>query len=131
MFKSQTGVVLFFLASGAAMAAQPNRSASLQQITTTRSGSVWYLDRATLKTDGRTASAWLTMDHSRDKTERARETRALIEFECAGDDYRWVQYFSYRRNGSEMPERVPPNVTRGIAPGSPVEAAKQALCRGG
>ena len=124
MFKSPTTAVLLILASSAAMA-QSNR---LERIASTRTGSIWYVDRDTMKTDGRTASAWLTMDHSRDKSEAARQSRALIEVECGAHQYHWIQYFSYRRNGSQMPERVRPNVIMEITVGSPIEAVSNGLC---
>ena len=131
MFYSPKATVLLLLASSAALAAPLDQSAGLQRIASTNTGSVWYLDRSTLKTDGHVTSAWLTMDHSRDKSERARQSRALIEIECAAHRYHWVQYFSYRRNGSPMPERVRPNVIMDITPGSPIEAVAEGLCQGG
>lgn len=121
------GAVLLLLASNAAMAQSDN----LQQIASTRTGSIWYVDRSTLKTDGHMTSAWLTMDHSRDRSERARRSRALIEIECAAHRYHWVQYFSYLRNGTQMRERVQPNVIMDIAAGSPIEQVSQGLCNGG
>lgn len=102
-----------------------------QQVASTRSGSVWYVDPSTLKTDGRMTSAWVTMDHSRDRSERARQSRGLIEIECGAHRFHWVQFFSYRPNGSEMDSRVEPNVIEQIAPGSPIEAVSEGLCRRG
>jgi hypothetical protein len=131
MIYSPVGAVLLLLASSAAMAGPFDQAAGLQQIASTNSGSIWYLDRATLKTDGHVTSAWLTMDHSRDRTEAARQSRALIEIECAAHRYHWVQFFSYRRNGSQMRERVRPNVIMDIAPGSPIEAVWQGFCQRG
>jgi hypothetical protein len=131
MITSRLVAVLLVLASGAAMAGPLDQTAGLQQIASTRTGSIWYLDRSTLKTDGHVTSAWLTMDHSRDRTERARQSRGLIEIECGAHHYHWVQFFSYRRNGSQMPERVRPNVIMDIPGGSPIEAVAQGLCQGG
>jgi hypothetical protein len=131
MFYSPMGAVLVLLASSAAMAGPFDETDRWQKIASTNTGSVWYLDRPTLKTDGRVTSAWLTMDHSRDKSEPARQSKALIEIECAAHRYHWVQFFSYRRNGSEMPERVRPNVIMDIAPGSPIETVSHGLCQSG
>jgi hypothetical protein len=128
MIYSRVTAVLLLLASGAAMAGPFD---GLQQIASTRTGSIWYVDRSTLKTDGHMTSAWLTMDHSRDRTERARQSRALIEIECGAHRFHWVQYFSYRRNGSPMPERVRPNVIMDIVAGSPIETVANGLCQRG
>lgn len=129
MISSPMAAVLLVLASSATMAVQSGPSHRLEHIASTSTGSVWYLDQATLKSDGRMTSAWLDMDHSRDKTERARQSRGLIEIECAAHRYHWVQFFSYRRDGSEMPERVEPNVIMDIAPGSPIDAVARGMCR--
>jgi hypothetical protein len=131
MVYSRLGAVLLLLASSAGVAGQFEQSDRWQLVTTTSSGSVWYIDRPTMKTDGSSASAWVTVDHRRDRRERARQTRGLIEVECRGHEFRWVQYFSYRANGAALPERVRPNVTAPIVSGSPVEAVSQALCQGG
>lgn len=126
MVSARIAAVLLLFASGSAVAGPFD---GLQQIAATRTGSVWYVDRSTLKTDGHVTSAWLTMDHSRDRTERARRSRALIEIECGAHRYHWVQSFSYRRNGAPLPEPVRPNVIMDIAAGSPVEAVWQGLCQ--
>jgi len=131
MVYSRVSAVLVLLASSTAAAAQAVQSNPGQQIASTNTGSVWYLDRATLRTSGRVTSAWLTMDHSRDRTEPARQSRALIEIECAAHRYHWVQFFSYRRNGAQMPQRVQPNVIIDIVPGSPIEAVARGICQGG
>jgi hypothetical protein len=131
MVYSRMAAGLLLVASSAGMAGQFDQSDRWQQVASTSTGSVWYIDRPTMKSDGRTASAWITMDHRRDRTERARQTRGLIEIECGGRQFHWVQNFSYRPNGSALPERVRPNVTMPIVSGSPVEAVSQALCQGG
>jgi hypothetical protein len=130
MFYSSVTAALAVLASTAAIADATDRSDRGDQIASTPTGSLWYLDRATVKTDGSVSSAWLDMDHSRDKTEAARHSRALITVDCAAHRFHWVQFFQYRPNGSPMPERVPPNVGMDIAPGSPIEAVEHEICQG-
>lgn len=131
MFYSSISTTLALLASTGAMADPAHRSDHRDQIASTPTGSIWYLDRATVKTDGSVSSAWLDMDHSRDKTEAARHSRALITVDCAGHRFHWVQFFQYRPNGSPMPERVQPNVTMDIASGSPIQTVEQEICGGG
>lgn len=131
MFYSYIGMTLALVASTAVMAESGGQSDRGDQIAATPTGSVWYLDRATVKIDGTVTSAWLDMDHSRDKTEAARHSRALITVDCAGHRFHWVQFFQYRPNGAPMPDRVPPNVGMDIAPGSPIEAVERGLCQGG
>lgn len=90
--------------------------------------SAWYFDADTVKlTPYGRYRAWIFIDHSRDRTERARHSIGLVELDCAELAARWVQMTKFLPNGHPFRDRLDTS-TFYVTPGTMMEATQKRIC---
>lgn len=71
-------------------------------VATSRSGTTRTIrakDQSQISTTGR---VWVKDDHTKDATERARETRTLMEIDCRNETLKVMSMVAYDRNGATI-----------------------------
>lgn len=71
----------------------------------TDSGSAWYADLDNTAVALGVVRVPILIDHSRDATEEANTTRAIMVITCRHRISQWENLRSYRADSAEMPER--------------------------
>ena len=101
------------------------------EVTSTASGTVWYLDVDRSNLSGTRPRAWFRLDHSRNRSERARSTVQLIEFDCDAFRARTTSATDYYPDGTNRLVRGASEYARfeEVVPGSVLEGALTAVCR--
>ena len=92
---------------------------------------VVYYDADTIQRSGDQVLVWVRYDHSRDKTEKARETKVRAIYDCAARTFISRAAITYFPNGNVDTFEVPSYQQRSfsVVPGSIAEALLEAVCR--
>lgn len=84
---------------GAWAISTPVAAATWVYTTDTTTGGVVYIDADSRSRTGETRRAWFRFDYSKDKTEKARESKQLWSFECTGNRMSLISYSDYFADG--------------------------------
>ncbi len=92
---------------------------------------VLYYDADTIQRSGDQVLVWVRYDHSRNKTEKARETKVRAIYDCAARTFISRAVIRYFPNGNVEPFEVPSYQQRpfSVVPGSIAETLLEAVCR--
>ena len=120
------GVVCFALTPIA-----PAYAANWVYVDADADNTVVYYDADTIQRSGDQVLVWVRYDHSRDKTEKARETKVRAIYDCAARTFISRAAITYFPNGNVDTFEVPSYQQRSfsVVPGSIAEALLEAVCR--
>lgn len=90
--------------------AHPASAQEWIEITTSQSGSVYTVDPEQIRVGEETSTAWMKIDHSNDRTERARYSMVFLRINCAERTYRELTRVSYRADGSTLKQSSQPDM---------------------
>jgi hypothetical protein len=127
MFSVRTAIALILAAGSAA----PAFAESWVNFEESGSGSVYYLDVDTFSKTGDIVLVWTKADHSRDRTETARETKTRYRINCLYQTISVLFWADYRPDGSVIDSHMVQSYeqeARPIVPGTIGETLAQLAC---
>lgn len=131
MKKSNGTATLLGVVCLALMPIAPAYAANWVYVTTSDVGSNYYYDSDTIQRFGNQVTYWEMVDHSRDKTVKARESKDRYRCDCAERTRTLLQATSYYRNGTSetFTWDAYEQTEAAVIPGSVGEAMLEAVCR--
>jgi hypothetical protein len=114
-----------------ASSTSPAFAANWKYAATNSSGTVFYFDSASLRRTGNTVTVWEKHDASQDKTERIREAKILMRYDCKSRTETVVALFNYYKDGSVQSFDIKrtDQETGSIPPDTNSEKRMKAVCR--
>jgi hypothetical protein len=116
------------------MAAVPANAASWELATIANNGAIWFVDKGSIKevADGYNSTAkkaWIKIDFSSVKSEKAREMKMLYFFKCDDEKIKLISTISYAPDGSVM-RSYTPNFSSydPVVPDSVMASAMEMVC---
>lgn len=97
----------------------------------TASGSLWFLQYKDINRGGPYVTVWIKIDHTFDKTQKARISMTKVKFDCAGDTSETYSLIEYGPDGSTMYHWDSGGYsgrTENLIPGSVAEIVKRSAC---
>ena len=93
-------------------------------------GTAWLYDADTSSSNGSMVTVWEKQDHSRDRTEKARETKSFVRYNCISRTRTLLSFTVLYPNGKVESADLPyyQQSEAAIAPDSIAEAAMKAVC---
>jgi hypothetical protein len=100
-------------------------------VSTSTVGSRLYYDRSTIQRTGHLVRAWVRIDHSHDRTTRARETKEMWSYDCTQRTTLAITSISYLPNGVALDARYlhdDPYDYTPVIPQSQADTVMRLLC---
>ncbi|MEA3031850.1 MAG: hypothetical protein QOG13_3175 [Sphingomonadales bacterium] len=120
------------LLAALATVATPAEAADWRYLTANAVGGQVYYDATSIQRTGNKARLWIRVDHSRDRSTRAREVRELWSYDCGAQTTLALSSISYLPNGAILAQRVladDPFDYTPVIPESIAETAMRLVCR--
>jgi hypothetical protein len=120
MIKFNGSVTLLSASCLALTPVAPVYAANWVYVTEGTSNAVWYYDSETTQRSGNQVTAWLKVDYSRVKTEKAREKKFRVRYDCGERTSTLLNVTTYYPDGKnetftwktyEQEEAVTPDTT--------------------
>jgi hypothetical protein len=114
----------------ALMPTAPAYAANWVYVTKSTKNAVFYYDSDTIQRAGNQVTVWVKLDHSRDKTEKAREKKVLYRYDCVNRTLTILQVTIYYPNGKNETLALDTYQQNEIAvtPDTVSEAMLEAVC---
>jgi hypothetical protein len=108
----------------------PAYAANWVYVTENEKNAVYYYDSDTIRGSGNQVTAWVKVDHSRDKTVKAREALTRYRFDCADRTWTLLSTTDYYPNGKTETFTWETYEQKEIAvvPDSVMEGVLEAVC---
>ena len=112
------------------MAATPAYAVNWVYVSTMDSGTDTYFDADSIRRSGNQVTVWERLDHSRDKTEKERERKKLVRYDCAERTRILINVIAYYPDGTVKSATWQPYEQEAVpvAPGTVGEATLEAVC---
>lgn len=127
MIRRITGILLLVLSN-------PAVAAVWVDVTASTTGAIWYVDVSSIKdvTEGygnKVRKVWLRIDYKNDKTQLAREAKALVVFKCVEEQVKVLNWVLYKGDGTVLKDVSPSYATYdAVVPESVMSGVMNPVC---
>ena len=121
----------FVICFGALMLAAPASAADWEEIGGNDSGTVFFVDRSSIRAVGNKMQVWVMFDYSKNRTKKERSTKELWKFDCNNQKSFTASWTNYSPDGTAIKSDAPMEYEfkyEPVVPGTFGETAMNVAC---